>query len=248
MFMEKCPARFALSLMTSSLMFQKLGRRGQRNRCSNLLKKGKPSTGVSICSKVQSHEPEKNRDRTGLQPMATGPSVAVHPTWEFYWLRFIQIWHLGEPPQGRLGPVPTGLHNHDRALTTPASTTTFTGLRPLQVYDHEFDTRADSSADADTNDLGLNNNNRANTDSDDHDIDDDALTTTTTRNNTSTTTTTTKTTTATATTTTCPQQRPLTAAPSTTTQAPPQWPQQQYINNHHDDQDDNTLTAARTTH
>ncbi|KAH9027648.1 hypothetical protein EDB84DRAFT_1439815 [Lactarius hengduanensis] len=44
-------------------------------------------------------------------------------------LRFIQIWHLGEPAQGRLGPVPTGLYNDDHPTTSidndeagPAST------------------------------------------------------------------------------------------------------------------------------
>ncbi|KAH9163162.1 hypothetical protein EDB89DRAFT_2150035 [Lactarius sanguifluus] len=63
---------------------------------------------TAMCSKVQSYEPEKNRDWTGLQPMATGPSVAVHPAWEFYQLRFIQIWHVGELLWDRLGPVSTG--------------------------------------------------------------------------------------------------------------------------------------------
>ncbi|KAH9022870.1 hypothetical protein EDB85DRAFT_2185207 [Lactarius pseudohatsudake] len=81
----------------------------------------------------QSHEPEKNQDRTGLQPMATGPSVAVHP--------FIQIWQVREPPQGRLGPVSTGLytnttptrktqvlHQRHRPSPSPMTTTTTTSI------------------------------------------------------------------------------------------------------------------------
>ncbi|KAH9021254.1 hypothetical protein EDB85DRAFT_1895784 [Lactarius pseudohatsudake] len=70
------------------------------------------------CSKVQSHEPEKNRDWTGLQLMATGPSVA-----------------------GRLGLVSTGLytnttptrktqvlHQQHRPSPSPTTTTTTTSI------------------------------------------------------------------------------------------------------------------------
>ncbi|KAH9038071.1 hypothetical protein EDB85DRAFT_1888129 [Lactarius pseudohatsudake] len=117
------------------------------------------------CLKVQSYEPEKNRDRTRLQPMATGPSVAVHPARGFYWLRFIQIWHLGEPPQGQLGPVPTGLTMTTASIDNDTYEPT-AALMPTPTT------------------CGLNSNNRANTNSDDHnhhsDIDDDTSTTKTT--------------------------------------------------------------------
>ncbi|KAH9036518.1 hypothetical protein EDB85DRAFT_1888865 [Lactarius pseudohatsudake] len=79
----------------------------------------KPPAGTAeLAALCPSHEPEKNWDRTGPQPVATGPSVAVRLAWELYRLRFIRIWHVAEPPWDRLGPVSTG-------------------YRQLEHYDHD---------------------------------------------------------------------------------------------------------------
>ncbi|KAH9018408.1 hypothetical protein EDB84DRAFT_1626587 [Lactarius hengduanensis] len=117
--------------------------------------------------------------------MATGPLVVVHLASEVYRLRFIQIWHWGELPQGQLGPVLTSLYNDDHASINNniyKSMTMSSTPRP-------------TAAPMPTPNLGLNNNNCVNTNLDDHDhghsnIDDDTSTTTTTHNNTLTTTTT----------------------------------------------------------